>query len=177
MHRNKTLIAAIVIALFAPVQALAESPNYSYANLTYVDDYFDSGLDGFSVNGSYAFNERFHFVGGYSRASGFGFSIDIIEAGAGYSYALTGMTDLVGRAGLVRASNGISDTSFFVEGGVRAMLTPEFELNGFVKQYVDDVIDETTFTVGAVYSFTERFGITTSVNNDSDLTLGVRFSF
>lgn len=169
MHINKFFVAALVAALFVPMSVSAQGPSYNYVDLSYTD--FDPGKLA-SIDGSFAINESFHFVAGFGRASG---DVNLWTVGVGFNHPLSDVVDFVGRLGLGRASGGGS-TAKLAQVGLRGMLTEMFELNGFAN-YAQNGTSDTSFELGGVYSFTEQFGALLSINDDSDITVGLRYSF
>ncbi len=75
--------------------------------------------------------------------------------------------------------NSQDDDGYAIRAGIRAMLTPQFELNGG-GSYVDVSDDDTALYVGAVYSFTDMFAVTGNVSVGDNATaygVGLRLYF
>src|SRR4051794_2247910 len=165
----------IAAALIAGSAAAAEGPRYTYGEVGYsrVDfDNFNEDADVFGAGGSLAVSERVYLVAGYSYgtidASGFDIDLENAAAGVGMHFPLNDTVDLIGEAAYEWAKIDIDnfgsedDDGYGLKVGLRAMLTPQFELNGG-GTYVDISDDETAFYVGAVYNFTEMFAVTGNI--------------
>lgn len=183
------------------VAAHAEGPRYTYADLAYTHIKLDvagrdrSG-DGLSLGGSVAVAEMVHLFAGFTYAEfdfnsgGFGNSdIDYrnLTLGAGFNYDISSTVDFVGRLAYVtaearRASFKVDEDGYGLSAGVRAMVTEQVELNGFVN-YVDlgsDIGDDTSVSIGALYNFTDLFAVGLGGEFGGDaraITAGVRFYF
>ena len=181
--------------------AHAEGPRYTYADLAYAHIKLDvagrdrSG-DGVLVGGSVAVSEMVHLFGSYTYAEfdfnsgGFG-DADIdyrnVTVGAGLNYGISSTVDFVGRLAYVtarakRRSFKVDEDGYGLSAGVRAMVTEQVELNGFVN-YVDlgsDIGDDTSVSIGALYNFTDLFAVGLGGEFGGDaraITAGVRFYF
>jgi Outer membrane protein beta-barrel domain len=187
--RGASVVAA---ALFAGSVLADEGPRYTYAEAGYsvldIDD-FDEDGDIFSVGGSLAVHEKVHLFAAYSDGSidGSGFDIDItnVEVGGGLNLPLSNTVDLVLDAAYVWAEldadnfDSVDDDGFALRAGLRAMLTPKFELNGG-GTYVDVSDDDTALYVGAVYNFTDMFAMTGGASigdNATSYGVGLRLYF
>lgn len=184
---RNTLLAVVLTAFAVPAIASDGGPSYTYADVSYVNMDFDGGgsADGFGVSGSFAINPQFHVLGEVLRVSDSGASVTLSSLAGGYSFPISGLTDFVGRLGVVHARASISglgsasDEGWLAEAGLRSMLSPSLELNGFVT-HTDVSGGETGLSLGLAKSFSDRVGGIAGVAfNDGDvaLNLGVRFSF
>jgi hypothetical protein len=158
-----------LLSLFAlSATAAADDLSYSFVQASYgqieVDD-VDVDGDGFGIEGSVALSDSFHLFGGYTTADmDFGVDLNQLEAGVGYNTPISEMVDLIASLSYVSAEVeaagfGSADESGYGLGvGLRAMLSPAFEVNGDI-QYVDfgNGGDDTGFGAGFLYSFTEQF--------------------
>ena len=179
-------------AMAAPVPAMAEEGfNYSYLELGYVkselDDYNVNG-DGFALRGSYEFTKNVHAFAGYSDL-GYDFGVDAttMELGAGYAWPVSSNMDLIGSASYLHAEvsapgvGSADDSGLGLGVGVRGRVYNVVELTGGL-QYVDfdKSGNDTTFTAGGRYYFTNRFAAGVDADFDDNGTtwmLGGRFSF
>ncbi|MBX3705761.1 MAG: hypothetical protein KF911_03925 [Pseudomonadales bacterium] len=89
--------------------------------------------------------------------------------------------DLVGQAAWVRVEVGpFEENGVGLFGGVRAMLSPQFELNGGMG-YVDiDDSDETSLDLGMVYNVTDMFAVSAGASIGDESTsygIGLRLYF
>jgi hypothetical protein len=184
----------VLAALVASISLAAEGPRYTYGEIGYVNFDFDdfSGIgadgDGFNVGGSVAIADMVHLFASYTDGDidididNFGFgeiSVDYTElsAGIGINYSVSETVDLVGRLSYVDVEAeafGYSEdeNGYGLGAGVRAMVTPEFELNGGIA-YADlggDYDSDTALLLGAVYNFTEMFAATAGVSFADDVT-------
>lgn len=184
--------SALALGLAAPVSVLAESPSYDYFELGYVNadiDNPDVDGDGFGIGGSFGFAENWFMFAEYADL-GFDFNIDIntFDAGFGYHYPISDTTDFAVTAAYSRAEakepgfGSIDDDGYGVGVLIRSMVNDAFELNGGLN-YVDfggNDGDDTSFTVGGLYSFTDNvaFGARVEIGDDVNLyQLGFRFYF
>lgn len=199
MSNNRFLklagIGALVGAGMISGAAIADNgPNYNYGEIGYtridIDD-FDADGDLFGVSGSVALTDLFHLFGSYDDGEVDGdFSREIdatqMEVGAGVNYALSDTVDLVGRISWVSVEldaggfGDVDDDGLGLAGGVRAMITPQFELNGGIS-YVDiEDSDDTTLAIGGVYSFTDLLAVTAGAGFGDDAnsySIGLRLYF
>lgn len=191
--RNKQIrgvaIAALAVMVSTAGVASADQtgPSYNYVDFGYVDLDLDGAgsIDGYGLTGSFALAEQFHIVADYIRVSEFILTADVTTLAGGWNMPLNPTTDFVARLGWVRAGASVtgfgseSDNGWMVQGGIRSMVTPQFELNGFLT-HTDLGDSDTGFSVGGVWHFTENFGLGGSLgfsDGDTTTSLGVRFSF
>jgi len=178
------LLAVIAAAL--PAVSQADTMDYSFAELAYVDsDFGNISGDGIALRGSVAINENFFVYAGYWDV-GYDFNVDLTsyEAGAGGHLPLADKVDLVGRFGLVKSeldsgnfSNEDDGYSFIAH--VRAAVMPRFELEGGF-DYIDLGDADTLLVFEARYFFHEQVagGLRLEFGDDIDSTsLGVRVTF
>lgn len=177
---------------FAVADDSSGGPTYTYAELGYLNLDIDDGgsLDGFRLGGSFAVNPQFHILAEYLDLCESGLSIDTTVLAAGFNMPLAGATDLVARVGWVHAGAEVdldpplgslsdSDNGWMAQAGLRSMLTPQLELNGFVT-HTDVAGSDTALSIGAVYRFSNAFGVFGNAEFADGSTLasaGVRFSF
>ncbi|MCA1799107.1 MAG: porin family protein [Xanthomonadaceae bacterium] len=192
MRNNQTrgvAIAALAVMISTAGVASANptGPSYNYVDIGYVDLDLDGGgsIDGYGLTGSFALAEQFHIVADYIRVSEGILSADVTTLAGGWNMPLNPTTDFVARLGFVRAGARVtgfgsdSDNGWMVQGGIRSMVAPQFELNAFVT-HTDVSGSDTSIGVGAVWHFTNNFGLSGGFDfSDGDRLsrLGVRFSF
>ena len=196
---NKLTVLGALAALTVAGPALAQAPtsglSYSYVELGYVNTELDDANidgDGFALKGSWGFTDRFHAFASYADL-GYDFGIDStqFEIGAGLNQSLTPKLDLVATVSYLTAevtanvpgfrSLSVDDDGFGVGVGLRGLVTDQFELNGKI-DYVDfdNAGDDTTFTVGARYSFTPAWAVGADIkfNDDGNAwMIGGRYTF
>jgi hypothetical protein len=187
MRRN-AIRAAIAVIACSPMAALAAGPTYNYLDASYLSVDVDNGptLDGFGVGGSFALTENFHVLAKYGEVSKSPWTLTSSGVAIGWNHSLNNITDFVARAGWehgrVKLSGfgSESDNGWSVEAGVRSMLTPQFELNGFISHIDIFDGDDQALSVGGVYYFTPAVGLGAGVSFSDDATgwqVGVRFAF
>lgn len=183
-------LLVIGIVLFS-TPAAAQGFDYSYLQLSYGNVEFDNiNVDGggFGLSGSYAINPHWHAFAGY-EGLGLDFGVDAttLAAGIGYNTELTPAVDLVGRLSYQyieldsSGSGSVDDNGLGLGVGLRFAATERLELDAGI-DYVDfgDGGDDTAFSAGGLYNFTDAFsvGLGASWGDDvSSYTLGGRFYF
>jgi hypothetical protein len=166
-------------------------PQWTYGELNYTRiDFDDLDADGdlLGVGGSIAVTDLFHLFASYDdgeiEADG---PVDAdadysqMRLGGGINYPVSETVDLVGQVSWVNLEiEDFDEDGLGLFGGVRAMLTPKFELNGGVS-YVDiDDSDDTALEVGGVYSFTDMFAVSARASFGDEVTfygVGARLYF
>ncbi len=192
---RKHIALGSVLALGLVGQAMA-AEDFSYNNIeasyvkTEVDD-FDVDGDGFSLGGSFAFNE--HFFGfssykdisyddvGVSSFSGTQFSL-----GAGFNWSLAPELDLVSGLSYEHFKSKLggisdSDSGIGLSVGLRGRVAESVELTGGVK-YTDlgHGTNDTTLSVGGRYYFTPAFAAGIDLDHNHDGTtwgIALRYDF
>ena len=158
--------------------------SYTYAELRFVDVDVAGG-DGFRINGSYDLEGNWILVGGLTSLD-FNNDVDsrVIEIGGGYVWHYSSDFDLLGTLRLVRADFDTpvgdgDDNGFALSGGVRGLLTPQFEIRGSVNHInLDD--SDTYLELAGDYYFSDRVaaGISLEFAGDTDVfTIGARWYF
>ncbi|MEX0734012.1 MAG: porin [Steroidobacteraceae bacterium] len=182
------MVASLLLAA-VPLAAQAEGMSYSYIDLGYVETDIDNGptADGFGVRGSVGFAENFFVFGEYSNQDVQGVDLDQFAVGLGGHLGLTEKLDLVGRVGYIDAevSAGgfsVSVDGYLVSAGLRGQVAEDFELEGHVihRDLGDAGGDDTAFSIGGRYFFTDQFalGLEYETSNDANtIFVGGRFSF
>ncbi len=194
---KKTLLAntAGVLAgvMLANAAMADDGPQYTFAEVGYdwIDfDDLDADGDGFRINGSIAATEMVHLFASYQDGEIDAGIVDLdlsrMRLGAGVNIELSPTVDLVATAAWVRydldanAFGSDTEDGYALGVGVRAMVAPQFELNAGVNY--EDVSDEddTSLSVGAVYSFTDMFAVTAGASFGDNVTeygIGARLYF
>jgi hypothetical protein len=178
------LLALVATAL--PAVSQADTMDYSFAELAYVDSEFGNiDGDGISLRGSLPVTKDFFVFAGYWDV-GYDFNVDLTsyEVGAGGHLPLADKVDLVGRFGLVKsefdAGNTSNDDDGFTMGArVRAALMPRFEVEGGF-DYIDLGDSDTLLILEGRYFFTEQIagGLRLEFGDDIDsMAFGVRVTF
>ena len=185
----KTLVLAACllvnsIAIAQTTEEQAAGLSYTYAELRFVD-VDASGGDGLRFNGSYELENNWLIVGGVT-ALDFNNNVDvtIVEVGAGYVWHYSKTFDLVSTLRLVQADidtpgAGSDDSGFAFSAGARGLLTPQFEIRGFVN-HINVNNSDTYLELAGDYYFTEQFsaGLSLEFAGDTDIiTIGARWFF
>lgn len=180
-----------VLLLVASASAGAEGFDYNYLQLDYTNLEFDDisvDGDGFGISGSYAINPDWHVFAGY-QGVGLDFGVDatMIGAGIGYNTELSPVVDAYARLSyqyidLDAPGFGSADDSGLGLGiGLRFAASQDLELNAGI-EYVDfgDGGDDTGFSAGALWKFTDAFALGLGGSWSDDVTaytLSGRFYF
>ena len=186
-RRAEFLGLLAVVATALPAVSRADTLDYSFAELAYVDSEFGNlNGDGISLRGSVPVNDTFFVFASYWDV-GYDFNVDLtsIEAGAGVHLPFNDKVHLVGRFGLVKSeldtNNSSSDDDGYTFGAqVRAAVMPRLELEGGF-DYIDLGSDpDTLLIMQARYFFLENIagGLRLEFGDDIDsMSLGVRVTF
>jgi hypothetical protein len=186
----------LAAAWFAGGALAAEEPRYTYAQIAYANvDFDDLNNDGDFVNAgaSLAVHDKVHVFADYAAGSvdvsNFDVDVTNLDAGIGIDLPLSPTVDVVvdiaylwtefdaGNGG----NNSVDENGFGARAGVRAMVAPNFELNGGVS-YADyeDSDDDTALFGGLVYNFTDAVAVMAGASVGDNITtyeLGVRVYF
>jgi hypothetical protein len=184
-------LAALAAAL--PLASHAETMNYSYAELGYVDTELsgdgddDLDGDGFALRGSVAVHQTFFVFANYQDLSfDEGVDLSLLEVGGGGHWPLTDKIDLIGKVGITKAEIDVGpfdadDDGFLLGARLRGVVAPKFELEGgFDYRDLDEVGDDTTIVFEGRYIFVENVagGLSVSIGDDvTSLGLNVRLTF
>ena len=157
--------------------AMAQSPNWTKIDVSYLDTDLDVGVaeasfDGFGLNGSVALNDNWMLFADYKavdeEANGASLDLDLLSAGAGFYKSVTDNTDIFatlsaerfeasGSSGGITTSDG--ETGYSLGFGLRSMLTQSFELGGeigYVNISSEDIIRT---RANAFYYFTDNVSV------------------
>ncbi len=164
MFRSTLVILALVFSASAGAQGF----DYSYLQLGYSTIDFDDinvDGDGFGLSGSYAINPDWHVFAGYEGASlDFGIDATTLGAGVGYNTELSPAVDMFARLSYqyveldAGGQGSIDDNGIGFGVGMRFAASDQLEIDAGI-DYVDlgDGGDETAFSLGALYNFTDAF--------------------
>jgi hypothetical protein len=183
-------LAALAAAL--PLASHAETMNYSYAELGYVDtkldgDGVDVDGDGFALRGSLAVHPTYFVFANYQDLS-FDQDVDLslLEVGGGGHWPLNDKIDLIGKVGISKAEIdagpfNADDDGFLLGARLRGVVAPKFELEGgFDYRDLDQAGDDTTIVFEGRYFFVDNLagGLSVSLgDNVTSLGLNVRLTF
>jgi hypothetical protein len=184
------LLAAMAAAL--PVASQADTMDYTFAELAYVDTKLDNGPfdvdgNGLALRGSLAVNPSFFVFAGYTDLD-FDFNVDAtqLEVGGGGHLPLAPKIDLVGRAGIVKANIEAGnfdddDTGLLLGARVRGEIAPRFEVEGgFDYVDLDDFGNDTSIVLEGRYFFVNQWagGVKVEIGDDSTaISVGARLTF
>jgi hypothetical protein len=181
-------VMAVCVALAAPLPALAQSkqgdnPWYTYADgrLVMLDpDGPGDSLEGLRVGGSMVFQQDIFGIANLTLLDDY----TQLDFGIGLSHPLSASTDLVGTAGITWAEYEAGpfdddDTGIFLNGGVRSMMGPQFELGGYVG-YAETFGDGDILLTGeALLHMSRELALVASLGLSDDysvLTFGARWN-
>jgi hypothetical protein len=140
MMKKNISVLLVCAALAAPLAAQAQSRQTSYGtnpHYTWVDgriveldpDGPGGSETGLRIGGSMMFQDNLFGVASITDVDEY----SELAFGAGLRHPLDSGMDLVGMGGLLWADNPVDDDiGFFLTGGVRALVAPQFELGGYV---------------------------------------------
>ena len=165
------MLRSSLLFLLLALSATASAEEFDYNWLGFglgVIDY-DGNVDGekLGIDGSFAFHEDFHAFASYEAADlDFGIDSTAFDIGVGYNTELSDVIDAWARLsfeyqefdGPGGGSNDESGLGFGV--GLRFAATQQLELDAAI-EYVDldNLPDDTTLTLGGLYSFTPQFAL------------------
>jgi Outer membrane protein beta-barrel domain len=187
-RRTLSVLAALAAAL--PLATQADTMDYSFVDLGYVDtelDDIDVDGDGFALRGSLAFHENF-FAFAELEDLGFDFGVDVTQfnIGVGGHMPLNEKIDLVGRFGIVKADLeadrfGVEEDEdgFTLGARLRGQVMPRFELEGGF-DYVDvDSGDDTSIVLEGRYFFMDTLsgGLRLAFGDADTIGVGMRLTF
>ena len=183
-------LAALAAAL--PLASHAETMNYSYVELGYVDASLDVGNfhvdgDGFALRGSLTVHQNYFVFANYQDL-GFDGGVDtsVLEVGGGGHWPLSDKVDIIGKVGITKAEldSGrfdADDDGFLLGARVRGVIAPKVELEaGFDYRDLDEAGDDTTLVFDGRYFFIENLagGVTAAFGDDDKfLGLNLRYTF
>ena len=193
----KRALLGLALAALLPVSAQAADGNavsYNYVEGGYTNaDWADGNFDGFSVAGSFGFADNWYASASYRKVddNDYGVTLDETTINLGWHTAIQQNVDFFAELGYVNLGVDIEDFADDSENGyraglgVRAMVAPNFELNGKVTYTdVSELDGEFGVGVGAIWHFNPTWGITGSyehtqlLDEDMDIWgLGIRASF
>jgi hypothetical protein len=184
-----TLLASA--CLLAPAAAFAEM-NYSVVEGSLVDVELDGpgnvDGDGIEIAGAYELDDRFFVLGRYQDLD-LDFDIDgrFIELGAGLHHPLNDTVDFVATltyfdSELDGPGNGSADDDGLgVSGGIRAELSPEWQVDASVKLVdTDSSGTDSAFAFGGRYYLKQNMAVSAAAEfgDDADtIKIGFRYEF
>lgn len=177
---RKTLFAVLAVA--TPL-TLAAEPSYNYLEGSYLN--VDGDLDGFGLAGSFAVSSNMHLYGEYEHAEDGPLEARTALLAFGLNHGISDTTDVVGRIGWAKGWVELDpildadDDGFMAEVGLRSALSPNFEVNGFLR-HVDVADADPSVRIGGLFGVTPALGISGGVEFTEDDTVyrvGLRYSF
>ena len=188
MLRSTTVLLLLAISATA---AAEDRLNYTFLQATYGQiDFKDLDVNGdaFGLGGSMAIADQFHLFADYSKASlDFDIDADLFDAGVGFNTPISDNIDVIAQLAYVYSSvsapgfSSVDDNGFGLGVGLRALVSPQVELNGSV-QYVDmsDGGNNTSLGAGFLFHINEMFAVGVGGNWDDDTSsyaIGGRLKF
>ena len=182
----------VLLVLAFSLSANADDFDYNYLQLDYGNlEYDDINVDGDGVglSGSFAINPDWHVFAGYQSAGlDFGIDVDTFDAGIGYNTEMSPTVDAYARFSYeyidvdARGGGGDDDSGLGFGIGMRFAASDVLEVDAAI-DYVDfggDLGDDTAFSLGALYSFSDAFALGLEGSWSSDVKayiLNGRFYF
>jgi len=177
-------IIAVGVTLLMSTAALAQSPRWTFVEAGYMDldpDVGDSA-DGWFVGGNFGLKDLpVHFLAQYNEASFSGGDTDAWLLGGGWHGLLGDRADLLaelayGDRGFDPDGGGSFSESFWtVRAGVRWLVLPILELDGFVARTEPDDSDSfTDYEVDAIFQL-KRIGLGIGYNVGDDVDTAKAF--
>jgi hypothetical protein len=174
MNKKDVLKLIGIATLASSSGALAQSPDWTYAEASYLSSEFDEDLlsdiepEGFELKGSYAFTDNWFVQGAYNdqdddvSVPGFpdvNVEFSSFNIGGGYAHPLSENTHIYGRAAFESWDFEVDDfdeddQGYSAAAGIRAVVWEGLELNAEVG-YIDvgDFFDgEGFFEIGGIYT-------------------------
>ena len=173
--------AALLAASAANAQQSVKQPYMSWDYLEFrFLDVDVAGGDGLRFGGSYRFQNNWLLVGSLTDVD-YDRNIDTttVEIGTSYVWPYRDGWDLYGDVRLVDISGDADETGAIFRGGIRGLLTPEFEIRG-TAVHVTTFDSDTYLEFGGDFYFSDRFsaGLTFEFAGDVDIwTVGARWYF
>ncbi len=180
MKINMLLLIGGIVATATWTTASADTPRYDFADVLYqgINDPSGSGLSSdhvIGLDGSYAFTDKFVGLASYGHESvdfnsgGFNGtdSINTFSVGVGYRIPLNDSVDLFpnlsylsehGSASAPGFSNSVTDTGYDAGLMLRAMVTPQVELQASA-DHSSPGSATNSVGVAALYNFTPAFAV------------------
>lgn len=174
--RLVAVATGVVLAAATQLATAADGPEYTYAELGYVNTNGDDvDGDGFDANISFGATDLIFLKFGYRRdwldVTGVTGDVDAntFLIGAGAHYTVMDQLDLVGSLSYVdieysSITPSQGDDGYEASIGVRSMVTKELELNAFAAlvttgNLVNNDDDDTVYSLGAVYKLNKDFSL------------------
>lgn len=182
------------LALFGSHTAAADI-SYDYIDGAYQSlDFEGVDGDGFAIDFSHSFSPMLFGQARYTAQSfeegGVELDWTVIDLGVGGHWALSPNADFVLSGGVALVdmeltvpgfgSGSDDDTGFFIEPGLRVMVTDQLELHG--SAYYLDAFDDsqTNIEIGARYLVTPNLSLNVAYLDEDDVdgfSVGARFNF
>ena len=184
----KRILLFTILTSALPFAALADQPDpfsYDYAEGAYLSENPSGGgsdLTGVLTDGSYELQPNWRISGQLSTASCCGINDNRYAASVGYYTGINEKIDFIADLSFLgqHVTNAGSHNGWGIDGGLRAMLAPKFELDGLVQHSDVNSNTENTLTVKGLYSLTDAWRLFASYSNNSDeddFQVGVRYVF
>ncbi|HEV2110770.1 MAG TPA: outer membrane beta-barrel protein [Gammaproteobacteria bacterium] len=185
---KRTSLLIVILAAAAPFAAQAAEPDqfrYTYVEGGYLSENPSGGgsdLTGVLVDGSYELQPNWRISGLFSNASCCGITDNRYAAAVGYFTGINDKIDFIADLSFLdqHVTNNGSHSGWGVDGGLRFMVAPKFELDGLVQHSSINGTTENTLTAKGLFSLADQWRLYASYSNNSaenDFQLGVRYVF
>jgi len=183
--KTLVLMAGLLASSLAVAQTAGQSQtggvNYNYLELRFVDVETNGG-DGLQFGGSIDVGDNFLILGSITSLD-FNNDVDatLYQLGGGYVWHYNNDFDFLATVQYVNIDvDGASDENGVkLSGGTRGLITPQFEVRGFVNHTTAGDSD-TYLEIAGDYYFNRRFaaGLSVEFGGDNDVfTIGGRWFF
>lgn len=184
---TRQTLAILLLGVTVSGAAVAGDLRYSFVEGTFSDIDAGNGFDGNALGVSLwrRINDDVFVVGGVQSADlDGGRDVLGLSVGAGYIYPINQTVDAIGIVSIRNSDvdapgGGRSDTGFGLQAGVRALLTPKFQLRGMIN-YIDVFDSDTSLTAQGEYYFRPNFGFQAALQfaGDTDaISVGANYYF
>jgi hypothetical protein len=181
----KRIMWLVILSSLLPLGARAADFGYTYAEGAYLSENpsdASSDLTGVLVDGSYKLQPDWRITGQVSNASCCGVSDNRYGAGVGYYTGINDKLDFIADLSFLgdHFTNAGNHNGWGLDGGVRALIVPQFELDGLVQHSDVNSTTENTLMVKALYALTQQWHLFAAYSNNSDeddFQIGMRYVF
>ena len=181
---NRAILLAF-LCVGVPLTAHAADFDYTYAEGAYLSENpsgAGSDLTGVLVDGSYKLQPNWRLSGFFSTASCCGVTDDRYGAAIGYYTGINEKIDFIADLSFLgqHVTGAGNHNGWGIDGGLRAQLAPEFEIDGLVEHSDIDSNTDNTLSVKGLYALNRQWRLWASFSNNSDeddFLIGVRYDF
>lgn len=176
----------IAVVVFSAAHIQASDLSYTHVDISYVRTEIDVGPgdvdgDGIELGGSFALDDQFHLIAGYSNQDFDSVDVSVLELGGGFHRPINNDIDFVGTLSYLSldvdtAFGDGDDDGFGIGLGLRGTVQPGFEWEGGI-----DLVDigdfDTSFRIDGRYQLNDTVWVTGGLTLDDDgngIRIGLR---